>query len=96
MHHKSMFFYLLSDQVGHDTDDSCAPNDDRKYNNKVKHNEDVKTISDMNIDTEKLEDINDIGGDDLLLNDDIINEENQGNHFGAHQHKNQQNIFSDN
>ena len=34
--------------------------------------------------------------DNLLLNGDMANEENQGNHFGVYQHENQQNIFDTN
>ena len=45
----------------------------------------MKLISDMNIDDDKLEDIDDMGEDDnLLLNGDLVNEENQGDHFGDH------------
>ena len=44
----------------------------------------MKIISDMNIGSEKLEDVNDIGEeDDVLLNGDIANKEKQGNHFGT-------------
>ena len=53
----------------------------------------MKVIYDMNIDDDKLEDIDNMGEEnDLLLNGDTANEENQGNHFGAYKHENQQNI----
>ena len=53
----------------------------------------MKLISDMNTDDDKFEDIDDMGEEgDLLLNDDIANEENQGNHLDAYQHENQQNL----
>lgn len=67
MHHKSMLSDFFADQVGHDDNDSCVSNDDWEYTNKAKHEEDVKFISDMNIGADKLEDINDMGEEDDVL-----------------------------
>ena len=51
----------------------------------------------MKIDTDKPEDINNIGEEDhLLFDENIANEENQGNHFDAYQYENQQKIFGAN
>ena len=82
MHHKSMFSELNANEVGHDDDDSCASNNNQK--DKAKRKEDVKLISDMNIDDDKLEDIDNMGKEDELhLKNKIANEENQSNYFGA-------------
>ena len=76
MHRESTFSDLYADEVGHDDDDSCASDDNWKYTNKAKGENDMKLISDMNINDDKLEGINDIGEDDnLLLNGDLVNEE---------------------
>ena len=99
MHHKLTFSDLYVDGVdcvGHNDDDNCASNDDWKFTNKVKHEEDVKLISDMNIDNGEFKDTRDLGKEDKIhLDNNIANEENQGNHFSAGQHKDQQNNFGD-
>ena len=47
-------------------------------------------IDDDDYDDDELEDMGDIGGEyDLLFNDNIVDKENQGNHFGDYQHENQ-------
>ena len=44
----------------------------------------------MNIDDDKLEDINDMGEEDnLLINIDIASQVKYGNHFGAYHDENQ-------
>ena len=60
--------------------------------------EDVKIpANDMDIDEDKLNDIDDMGNDDgLLLNDILSNDEIQINHSGDYQHENQQNMFGAN
>ena len=75
MHRKSTFSDLYASEVGHDNDDSCVSDNNWKYTEKVKSEEDMKFISDMNIDGDKLEDIDDMGeDDDLLCNCDLANE----------------------
>ena len=50
MHYKSTLFDLFADQVVQDDDDdSCASIDNWKYTNKVKREDDVYIISDMDI-----------------------------------------------
>ena len=57
----------------------------------------MKITSDMIIDDDKLEDIDNMGECyDVLLNGDIANLKNQGNHFGAYQHINKRDIFGAN
>ena len=95
MYYKSTLSDLFADQVGRDNDDSYVSNGDWNYNNKAKHEEDIKTSTDdMDINDEELDDINDMGEeDDLLLNGNIANEENQGNHFCDYQHENQEHFW---
>ena len=51
----------------------------------------------MDINDDKLDDIDDMGEDnDLLLNVNLANEENQVNHFDDYQHENQKKIFDAN
>ena len=44
MHYESTLSDLVADQVGHDNDDDCVSDDDWKYKDKVKHEQDVKII----------------------------------------------------
>ena len=54
----------------------------------------MKLLSDMNIDKDKLGDINNMGEEDEFdLSNGIVYEKNQHNHFSHDQHKHQQNHF---
>ena len=57
MHRESTFSDLYTNEIGHADDDSCASDDDWKYTDKAKREEDVKIPSDMDINDDKLEDI---------------------------------------
>ena len=56
-----------------DEGDSCVSDNDWKYTDKAKHEEDVKIpANDMDINEDELDDIDDMGEDnDLLLNGDL-------------------------
>ena len=59
MYHKSTLSDLFAEQIGHDDDDSCASNNDWKYIDKTKHEENEIFRSDINIGDNELEDTND-------------------------------------
>ena len=59
MHHESILSDLNTNEVVYDNDNSYLSNNDLK--NKIKHEDDVNLLSDMNIDEDKLEDNDDRG-----------------------------------
>ena len=57
----------------------------------------MKLLSNMNIDEDKLEDVDGMGEkEELNLNNNIANEENQHNHFDPDQHEDQKKFFGTN
>ena len=97
IHHESSFYDLYANKVGHYNDDNCTYDNNWKYIDKAKLEENLEISSEVDINDDKLEDIHNIGeADDLFLNHNIVNEENQVNHFGDYQYENQQNIVSAN
>ena len=76
VHYKSIFSDLYTNEAGRDEDDSCRSDNDQKYTDKVKREEDVKILADdIKLMMMNFDDIGDICEDsDLLPNSKLANE----------------------